>query len=407
MPTISSVCKRPSNARCATMSKQGKFTSCEKPWSSRYDMRGTVGASLGRARNVGQVVTTSLVVYDWPRNFYEPRIKLSSFHLVGHQERRGRFTSCEETWSSRYDVRETVGAGLRRARKVSQVATTCEEPSGQVYDVRVTLVKSLRRARNRRGRFYGSARKTWSCRSTCEKENSRGRFTSCEETWSSRYDVRGTVGAGLRRARKLGQVATTCEKPSGQVYVVRGKLVKSLRRARNRRGRFTTCSNLGQSRLLTCDGTVGAGIRRCEDKLWVKSLRRARETVGAGYVVRGKDSKVATKCEEPSGQVYVVRGNLVKSLRRARNVGAGLVRAKELVKCYGSAGTVGAGLRQCRGTLVGLYRRARNLIGYRFSLLGSLVVYEGPRINDEEPRIRLPTLYPCRASKVSEVHGTH
>ncbi|GKD30835.1 hypothetical protein Tco_1241613 [Tanacetum coccineum] len=92
--------------------------------------------------------------------------------------------------------------GLRRARKLGQVATTCEEPSGQVYVVRGNLVKSLRRARNR-----------------------RGRFTSCEETWSSRYDVRGTVGAGLRRARKLGQVATTCEEPSGQVYVVRGTLV--------------------------------------------------------------------------------------------------------------------------------------------------------------------------------------
>ncbi|GJW45502.1 hypothetical protein Tco_0077148 [Tanacetum coccineum] len=57
----------------------------------------------------------------------------------------------------------------------------------------------------------------------------------------TRYDVRGTVGAGLRRARKLSQVATTCEELSGQVYVVRGKLVKSLRRARNRRGMFTTC----------------------------------------------------------------------------------------------------------------------------------------------------------------------
>ncbi|GJR69903.1 hypothetical protein Tco_0015968 [Tanacetum coccineum] len=82
---------------------------------------------------------------------------------------------------SRYDVRGTVGAGLRRARKVGQVATTCEEPSGQVYVVRENLVKSLRRARN------------------C-----RGRFTSCEESWSSRYDVRGTVGAGSSRKKKQG-----------------------------------------------------------------------------------------------------------------------------------------------------------------------------------------------------------
>ncbi|GJW38338.1 regulator of rDNA transcription protein 15, partial [Tanacetum coccineum] len=139
---------------------------------------------------------------------------------------------------SRYDVRGTIGAGLRRARKLGQVATTCEEPSGHVYVVRGNLVKSLRRARKR-----------------------RGRFTTCEETWSSRYDVRGTVGAGLRRVSNLGQVATTCEEPSGQVYVVRGKLVKSLRRARNGRGRFTTCEEPWSSRY-DVRGTVGARLRR-------------------------------------------------------------------------------------------------------------------------------------------------
>ncbi|GJU53513.1 hypothetical protein Tco_1227227 [Tanacetum coccineum] len=82
--------------------------------------------------------------------------------------RQGRFTSCEESWSSGYDVRGTVGEGLRHARKVGQVATTCEEQS--------------------------------------EQPNS--------------YDVRGTVGAGLRRARKFSQVATTCEEPSGQEGLV-------------------------------------------------------------------------------------------------------------------------------------------------------------------------------------------
>nr|GEU66087.1 hypothetical protein [Tanacetum cinerariifolium] len=149
------------------------------------------------------------------------------------RNRRGRFTSCEESWPSRYDVRGTVGAGLRRARKVGQVATTCEEPSGQVYVVRENLVKSLRRARNR-----------------------RGRFTSCEESWPSRYDVRGTVGAGLRRARKLSQVATTCEEPSEQVYVVRGKLAKSLRRARNRRGSITKALETQTATMAEADNSI-------------------------------------------------------------------------------------------------------------------------------------------------------
>ncbi|GJX43174.1 hypothetical protein Tco_0259850 [Tanacetum coccineum] len=175
--------------------RRGRFTSCEETWSSRYDVRGTVGAGLRRARKLGQVATTC----------EEP---------LGASLRR------EETWSSRYDVQGTVGAGLRHARKVDQVATTWEEPSGLVYVVRGNLVKSLRRARNR-----------------------RGRFTSCDETWSTRYDMRVTVEAGLLRPTKLGQVATMCEEPSGQVYVMRRNLVKSLRRARNRQGRFTSCED--------------------------------------------------------------------------------------------------------------------------------------------------------------------
>ncbi|GKF30257.1 hypothetical protein Tco_0100055, partial [Tanacetum coccineum] len=160
--------------------------------------------------------------------------------------------SCEDTWSSRYDVRGTVRAGLRHARKLGQVATTYEEPLGRVYVVQGHLDKSLRRARNRQG---------------------------------SRYDVRGTIGAGLRRARKLGQVAMTYEEPSGQVYVVRGNLVKSQRHARNHQGsRYDV------------QGTVGAGLRRAK-----------------------KVDQVATTYKEPSGQVYVVLRKLIKLLRHARN----------------------------------------------------------------------------------------
>ncbi|GJU65255.1 hypothetical protein Tco_1247090 [Tanacetum coccineum] len=89
---------------------------------------------------------------------------------------RGKFTSYEKPWSSRYDVRGTlIGSGL--------VVTTCEEPSGKVYVVRETLVKSLRHARN------------------------------LDWVWSGRYDMRGTVGESLHRVRNLGQVATTCEEP--------------------------------------------------------------------------------------------------------------------------------------------------------------------------------------------------
>nr|GEU29419.1 glutamate receptor 1.2-like [Tanacetum cinerariifolium] len=250
---------------------------------ARYDVRGNVGAGLRRARDLCKASTTrgQGTIRD-----YVVRGELGGSSR-GARNRRGRFTSCEESWPSRYDVRGTVGAGLRRARKVGQVATTCEEPSGQVYVVRGKLAKSLRRARNRRG---------------------------------SRYDVRGTVGADLCRARKLGQVATTCEEPSGQVYVVRGKLAKSLRRARNRRGRFTSCEETWSSRY-DVRGTVGAG------------LRRAR-----------KVGQVATTCEEPSVHVYVVRGNLVKSLRRARNRRGRFTSCEESWSSrYDVRGTVGAG----------------------------------------------------------------
>ncbi|GJX43169.1 hypothetical protein Tco_0259845, partial [Tanacetum coccineum] len=53
---------------------------------------------------------------------------------------------CLGSLSSGFGIESAdVGAGLRRARKVDQVATACEEPSGHVYDVRGTLV-GLRRA---------------------------------------------------------------------------------------------------------------------------------------------------------------------------------------------------------------------------------------------------------------------
>ncbi|GJW18221.1 cleavage/polyadenylation specificity factor, 25kDa subunit, partial [Tanacetum coccineum] len=71
----------------------------------------------------------------------------------------------------------------------------------------------------------------------------------------------------LRRARKLGQVATTCEEPSRQVYDMRVTLVKSLRRARNCRGRFTSCEESWSSRY-DMRGTVGACLRRARNLGW-------------------------------------------------------------------------------------------------------------------------------------------
>ncbi|GJX73936.1 cytochrome P450 reductase [Tanacetum coccineum] len=115
----------------------------------------------------------------------------------------------------------------------------------------------------------------------------RGRFTSLRGYWSSRLQT-----CALRRARKLGQVATTCEERSGQVYDVRGTLVKSLRRARNRRGRFTSCEETWSSRY-DVRGTVGAGLRRASNL-----------------------GQVATTCEEPSGQIAkVVDDKLVEQGR--------------------------------------------------------------------------------------------
>ncbi|GJZ82994.1 hypothetical protein Tco_0648167, partial [Tanacetum coccineum] len=381
--------------------RRGRFTSCEETWSSRYDMRGTVEAGLRRARTLGQVSTLC----------EEPlgQVYVQRGHFVKSlrraRNRHGRFTSCEESWSSRYDVRVTVGAGLRHARTLGQVSTLCEETLGQVYVLRGHLVKSLRRARNRRGRFT-SCEESWSSRydvrgtvgaglrraktlgqvaTTCLclarkvdqslrcARNRQCMFTSCEETWSSRYDVRETVRAGLRHARTLGQVATTCEEPSGHVYVVRGTLVKSLRRVRNRWGRFRSCDETWLSRY-DVRGTVGAG------------LRRAR-----------KLGQVATTCEEPSGQVYVVRGNLVKSLRRARNRRGTFTSCEETWSSrYDVRGNVGAGLRRARKlgqvattceepsgqvydvrvTLVKSLRRARNrrgrILGWSTTGLGTM-----------------------------------
>ena len=63
--------------------RRGQFTSCEKPWSNRYDARGTVMAILRRVRNIGQVVTT-----------------------------------CEEPSGQVYVVRETLVKSLRHTRNL-------------------------------------------------------------------------------------------------------------------------------------------------------------------------------------------------------------------------------------------------------------------------------------------------
>ncbi|GJV47142.1 hypothetical protein Tco_1437354 [Tanacetum coccineum] len=101
----------------------------------------------------------------------------------------------------------------------------------------------------------------------------------------------------------------------------------------------------------------------------IKSLRRARNrrgrftsceetwssrydvrgTVGAGLRHASNLGQVATTCEEPSGQVYVVRGNLVKSLRRARNRRGRFTSCEETWSSrYDVLETVGAGLRRAR-----------------------------------------------------------
>ncbi|GJW62739.1 hypothetical protein Tco_0112074 [Tanacetum coccineum] len=191
--------------------------------------------------------------------------------------------------------RGTVGAGYVERGHLVQVATTLRE----------TGRAGLRRSEET---WFTSCDGNWSSRYE-RARNRRGRFTSCEESWPSRYDVRGTVGAGLRRARKVGQVATTCEEPSGQVYVVRGKLAKSLRRARNRPGQslrrarnrrgkvYVRAEKVSQVATPTCE-ELRAGIRRARN--------RGQVAYDCETTVRGK----FTSCEQVS-----------QVLRRAKNVG--------------------------------------------------------------------------------------
>ncbi|GJY38264.1 hypothetical protein Tco_0424628 [Tanacetum coccineum] len=279
---------------------------------------------------------------------------------------------------SRYDVRGTVGAGLRRARKLSQVATTCEESWSSRYDVRGTVGACLRRARNLGWSTTGlgtmknlesdSQLHTPSgTKSLRRARNRRGRFTSCEEIWSSRYDVRGTVGAGLRRARKLGQVATTCEEPSGQVYVVRGKLVKSLD-VQERRGLV----------LLTLRVTIGKSLRRARNQsveVYVVprnfgSSRYCCEDHRQVYVRARKLGQVASTCEETSGHVYVVRGNWSSRRTLCDETRAGLSTSGGiLVRRYGSCeNRRGMVYEYCGVTLVKVrYDVLRGTVGAGFT----------------------------------------
>ncbi|GJX77560.1 hypothetical protein Tco_0324371 [Tanacetum coccineum] len=148
-------------------------------------------------------------------------------------DHRGRITSCEETWSSRYDVRGPSGQRLRPWGKLGQ---------------------ALRRARKTTGPGFTTCEEHGNVATTCEDR--RGSFTTCDKPWSSRYDVRGTVGAGLRRARKVGQVATTCEETSGRFYDVRDPWSKSLTRARNRRAPLRRARKLGQVCYTTAEETL-------------------------------------------------------------------------------------------------------------------------------------------------------
>ncbi|GJS23072.1 hypothetical protein Tco_0451704 [Tanacetum coccineum] len=476
--------------------RQDRFTSSEEPWSSHYDVRGTVGASLRHARKLGQVARTC--------EERSGRVYVLVRRMRNH---RGRFTSCEEPWLTRYDVRGTVGTGLRHARKLGQVATTCEEPSGKVYVMRGTLVgPSIRRAeepgsipisllrilgwsitglgtiRNLESDCQlstlpgtkeeptskdqkatspskGSLGHAFTVRIRTGNQNQTSFYPSipheisvlvelilghlhylltdvppqpnsppdnvfrldrpaeaslgtkkrghcpASDLQNNRYVVRGTVGEGLRRARKISQVATMYEELSRQVYAVRGKLIKWLRRARNRRGRFTSCEETWSSRYD------------------VRGLRSAT-----------KFGQVATTCEKPSGQVYIVRGNLDKSLRRARNCRGRFTSYEETWSSrYDMRGTVEAGLRRVRklgqvattceepsglvyvvrGTVRASLRRARKLGQVATTCEEPLgqdpwLVYNGPR-NNEEPRIRLPTRHPAghqgeRVTMITLVH---
>ncbi|GJX61842.1 hypothetical protein Tco_0294742 [Tanacetum coccineum] len=124
-------------------------------------------------------------------------------------------------------------------------------------------------------------------------------FTSVRGKVSSRYGrARKPSVAGLRRLRvrgKFGQVATTCEEPSGQFY---GRAEETL-------------------------GQVVSGHARTSGHVYVvrgnlvKSLRRARKTSGQVYDVRGNLVQVATTWRNRRAGLLRRVSNLVKSLRRA------------------------------------------------------------------------------------------
>ncbi|GJS38597.1 hypothetical protein Tco_0563640 [Tanacetum coccineum] len=99
------------------------FTSCGRPWSSRYDVRGTLIGS-------GLVVTTC----------EEPSGKVYVVReTLVRSLRRAR--NLDRVWSGRYNMRGTVGESLRHARNLDLVW------SGR-YDMRGAVRASLRRARN-------------------------------------------------------------------------------------------------------------------------------------------------------------------------------------------------------------------------------------------------------------------
>ncbi|GJV05754.1 hypothetical protein Tco_1343410 [Tanacetum coccineum] len=196
---------------------------------------------------------------------------------------RPRFRRARKLVKSPTTCEEPVGAGYVVASKVGQVATTSRNRRAVLPVVLVKLVKSLRPCEEPSGQVY-------------ERASTLG---------PTRYDVRGTVGACLRRARKIGQVATTCEEPSGQVYVVRRNLVKSLRRARNRRGRFTSCEETWSSRY-DVRGTVRAGFDYVRGNL-VKVASDVEEPVGAKFYDVRDNLQSLRPCDVPSWQVYVVQ----------------------------------------------------------------------------------------------------
>ncbi|GJX35509.1 hypothetical protein Tco_0247066 [Tanacetum coccineum] len=127
------------------------------------------------------------------------------------------------------------------------------------------------------------------------------------------YDVsgEGTVGAGLRRARKSwsSRYDVVEKRPWGRFTSCEGNLVivAIYGRAKDRRDRFTDVRG----------------------KL-VKSLRRAG-SVGQVSRARNLVKSIRRAAREPSGQVYALRGNLVKSLDVAEDTfGAGFRRGRKL-----------------------------------------------------------------------------